>query len=321
MAAGGLVLGLAAAWAGLRLFAAMAAGVMPPVDAVALDLPVVIAGLVLTLLAGAACGGASAAGAVRGDGGVLRGGAAATGSRTTRRLREGLVAAQIALSIVLLTGARTGWSGPVDRLLDEDGGFEPRQALTARLMLADRPLIEGDDHNAFVETLLDRVRGLPGVQAAGVGSLLPPDDEPISVQFVYDIGERLADARDRPVVRRGHPRLLRGAGRATAGRAPVRRRRRLRRPGPRDAERDRRAFRLPGRGRGWPSDVLQHRCPCHRASRAYRRRRRRHEVPGARRPARGYDIRPVAAGAHRRVVSRGSDHRRSDGLGPGEFAT
>ena len=185
MAAGGLVLGFAAAWAGLGLFAAMAAGVMPRVDAVALDLPVVLAGLVLTLLAGAACGGASAAGAVRGDGAVLRGGTAATGSRTTRRLRAGLVAAQIALSIVLLTGAgllvRT-----VDRLLDEDGGFEPRQALTARLMLADRPLIESDDHNAFVETLLERVRGLPGVQAAGVGSLLPPDDEPISVEFVYE---------------------------------------------------------------------------------------------------------------------------------------
>ena len=182
MAAGGLVLGLAAAWAGLRLFAATAAGVMPRVDAVALDPPIVLAGLVLTLLAGAACGGASAAGAVRGDGAVLRGGTAATGSRTTRRLRAGLVAAQIALSIVLLTGAgllvRT-----VDRLLDEDAGFEPRQALTARLMLADRPLIESDDHNAFVETLLERVRGLPGVQAAGVGSLLPPDDTPISVEF------------------------------------------------------------------------------------------------------------------------------------------
>ena len=187
MAAGGLVLGFAAAWAGLRVFAAMAAGVMPRLNAVALDLPVVLAGLVLTVLAGAACGGASAAGAVRGDGAVLRGGTAATGSRTTRRLRAGLVAAQIALSIVLLTGAgllvRT-----VDRLLDEDGGFEPRQALTARLMLADRPLIESDDHNAFVETLLERVRGLPGVQAAGVGSLLPPDDEPISVEFHYDIG-------------------------------------------------------------------------------------------------------------------------------------
>ena len=185
MAAVGLVLGLAAAWAGLRLFAAMAVGVMPRVDAVALDLQVVLAGLVLTLLAGAVCGGASAAGAVRGDGTVLRGGTATTGSRTTRRVQAGLVAAQFALSIVLLTGAglliRT-----VDRLLDEDAGFEPRQALTARLMLADRPLVEGDDHNAFVDTLLERVRGLPGVQAAGVGSLLPPDDTPIQVQFVYE---------------------------------------------------------------------------------------------------------------------------------------
>ena len=185
MAAGGLMLGLAAAWAGLRLFAAMAAGVMPRLDAIALDLPIVLAGLVLTLLAGAACGGASAAGAVRGDGAVLRGGTMSTGSRTTRSLRAGLVAAQIALSIVLLTGAgllvRT-----VDRLLDEDAGFEPRQALTARLTLADRPLVGGDDHNAFVETLLERVRGLPGVQSAGVGSVLPPDDEPIPIRFVHE---------------------------------------------------------------------------------------------------------------------------------------
>ena len=129
--------------------------------------------------------GFPAAGAVRGDGVSLRGGTAATGSRATRRLRAGLVAGQIALSIVLLTGAgllvRT-----VDRLLDEDAGFEPRQALTARLMLADTQFIEGDGETAFVDTLLERVRGLPGVQAAGVGSLLPPDDAAMSVLFVYD---------------------------------------------------------------------------------------------------------------------------------------
>ncbi len=195
MAAGGLVLGLAAAWAGLRLFAAAAAGVMPRVGAVALDPPVVLAALVLTLLVGLACGGASVAGAVtprragavRGDAAALRGGAAGTGSRAAGRLRAGLVAGQIALSIVLLSGAgllvRT-----VERLLDEEGGFEPRQALTARLMLADTSLIEGDAQaqTAFVDTLLERVRGLPGVQAAGVGSVLPPDDDPVSVEFVYE---------------------------------------------------------------------------------------------------------------------------------------
>lgn len=186
VAAGGFVLGLVAAWAGLQLFLAAAVGV-PRVGAVALDLPVVLAGLVLTLLVGVACGGASIAGTVRGDGGALRGGAAAAGSRAAGLLRAGLVAGQIALSIVLLTGAgllvRT-----VDRLLDEEGGFEPRQALTARLMLADTSFIEGDaqGQTAFVGTLLERVRAFPGVQAAGVGSVLPPDDDPVSVEFHYE---------------------------------------------------------------------------------------------------------------------------------------
>ena len=205
MAAGGLVLGLAAAWAGLRLFAAAAAGVMPGIGAVALDPPVVFAGVVLTLLVGAACGGASVAGAVtprragtmRGVGATLRVGPAATGSRAAGRLRAGLVAGQIALSIVLLSGAgllvRT-----VERLLDEEAGFEPRQALTARLMLADTSFIEGgaQAQTAFVDTLLERVRGLPGVQAAGVGSVLPPDDDPVSVEYVYEDDRGAASRRE-----------------------------------------------------------------------------------------------------------------------------
>ena len=189
VAVGGLLLGLAAAWVGLRLFTATAAGVMPRLDAVAIDLPVVFTGLVLTLLVGVVCGGASAFTATRRDAAVLRCGAVATGSPATRRLRAGLVAAQIALSIVLLTGAgllvRT-----VDRLLDEESGFEPRQALTARLMLADRMFIDGGAATAFVDTLLERVRGLPGVQAAGVGSLLPPDEAPLMVSMLFESATR-----------------------------------------------------------------------------------------------------------------------------------
>ena len=181
----GLFLGLAAAWAGLRLFRASAAGIMPRLDGVAIDLPVILTGLVLTLLIGVVCGGSSTFTATRRDAAVLRGGAVATGSPKTRRLRSGLVAAQIALSIVLLTGTgllvRT-----VDRLLDEDSGFESRRALTARLMLADTMFINGGTATAFVDTLLERVRGLPGVQAAGVGSLLPPDEAPLMVSMFFE---------------------------------------------------------------------------------------------------------------------------------------
>ena len=195
IAAGGLILGLAVAWVGLRLFAAASAGLIPGADVVAIERPIFLAGLVLTVLAGAVCGGASVAGAVKDGGGTLRAGTAATGSRTARRLRAGLVAGQIALSIVLMTGAgllvRT-----VDRLLDEENGFEPQQALTARLMLADTRFIHGTAQTAFVDTLLERVRGLPGVQAAGVGSLLPPDDSPMSALFVYTVEDDNSSSRD-----------------------------------------------------------------------------------------------------------------------------
>ena len=320
MAVGGLVLGLAAAWAGLRLFAAAAIGAMPRVGAVALDPPVVLAGLVLTLLVGVACGGASVAGAVRGDGAALRGGAAAAGSRAAGRLRAGLVAGQIALSIVLLSGAgllvRT-----VERLLDEEGGFEPRQALTARLMLADTSFLEGDAQaqTAFVDSLLERVRGLPGVQAAGVGSVLPPDDDRVSVQLVYEDDRGEASRREIVLsfgaVTRGYFAAL--GTRLREGRR-FRRRRQHRGGGSTDTERDRRAFRLPERGSGRPSAaVRRHRCPRHRGRGvAGHRRRRRHEVQGARRPAGRLALCPVAAGADRCVPPRGADHRRSDGAGP-----
>ena len=189
VAVAGLLLGLAPAWVGLRLLTATAADVVPRVDGVAIDLPVVLAGMVLTLLVGVVCGCASGLIGTRRDTAALRNGMVATGSPTTRRLRRGLVAAQIALSIVLLTGAgllvRT-----VDRLVDEESGFEPDRALTARLMLADRMFVDGGAATAVVDTLLERVRGLPGVQAAGVGSILPPDEAPLRVSMFFESENR-----------------------------------------------------------------------------------------------------------------------------------
>lgn len=183
VAAAGFVIGLALARAGLRAFPALAAGVLPRADAVAVDPPVLLAGGVLTLLAAGACGAASAAGAVGRGGSALLRGTAATGSRTTRTPRAWLAAGQIALSIVLLAGAGL-LARTVERLLNEESGFEPQRALTARLMLADTPFVEGGAATAFVNALLERIRALPGVRAAGVGSMLPPADAPLQISFV-----------------------------------------------------------------------------------------------------------------------------------------
>ena len=95
------------------------------------------------------------------------------------------MAVQIALSIVLLTGAGL-LARTVDRLLDEASGFEPGRALTARLMLDDGMFIDRGAATVFVDTLLERVRGLPVVQAAGVGSLLLPDEAPLRVSMLFE---------------------------------------------------------------------------------------------------------------------------------------
>ena len=105
IAGGALILGLAAAWAGLRAFAALAAGAVPRIEAVGwhrpFDLPVVLAGLLLTAAAGVACGGASAAGALparpgerrrrhrgRAGGGTARGGRDRSQSRRPALRRQ-----------------------------------------------------------------------------------------------------------------------------------------------------------------------------------------------------------------------------------------
>ncbi|MCH7750467.1 MAG: ABC transporter permease [Acidobacteria bacterium] len=186
----GLGVGMAVALAGLRVFMSAAAGVLPRLDAITIDLPVLLAVLAVTLLVAVVCGGASVSGVVRHNGAELLRGTVMTGTPATRHLRAGLVAAQLALSIVLLTG--TGLlARSVGRLLGEEGGFEPRNVLTAKLMLSDTRFIDGVAETPFVNELLARVRVLPGVQAAGVGSTLPPTVSPITLVIRYT-----SDTRD-----------------------------------------------------------------------------------------------------------------------------
>lgn len=57
--------------------------------------------------------------------------------------------------------------------------------LTARLMLGDSRFLDDASQTGFVDRLLARVRALPTVEAAGVGSTLPPTDAPTTVSLRY----------------------------------------------------------------------------------------------------------------------------------------
>ncbi|HSK11501.1 MAG TPA: ADOP family duplicated permease [Vicinamibacterales bacterium] len=173
LALAGSAAGIAIAAACLQVFANVAVDVLPRLASVRLDLPVLAGSVLVALLVTVACGVAPAWHAVRtGVGPALRVGATSA-SRATRRLRGALVAAQIALSIVLLVGAGLV-SRTVLNLLGDAGGVRADHALTVRLMLDDAPRFNAVEKIPMVRELLRRVRALPGVTHAAVGSNLPP---------------------------------------------------------------------------------------------------------------------------------------------------
>lgn len=88
------------------------------------------------------------------------------------RTRQGLVVAQIALSLVLLSGA--GLMGrSFTRLAAVDLGFTPDNLLTFQLSLPSAQYPEYDDAAAFHDAMIERLRALPGVTAVGAVRDLP----------------------------------------------------------------------------------------------------------------------------------------------------
>jgi predicted permease len=179
-------------WIGLvlvRAFVRIATGLFPRLDSVAIDLPVLAGTGVTAFLIALLCGAAPALNAARGDFAPAFRGATASASRGARRLRGALVAGQIALSIVLLTGAglvmRT-----VTRLLDQAGGIEASHVATARLVMTDTTTFAATARAPYVSQLLERVRALPGVQSAGIGSTLPPRVSPLQMGIAVEVKSR-----------------------------------------------------------------------------------------------------------------------------------
>jgi len=91
-------------------------------------------------------------------------------SHASRSLRDLLVAAEVALSVVLVVGA-----GLLVRsllLLERvDPGFHPEGAVSFSLSFPD--VRYSDDARAAVEAIDNRLRALPGVRAAGAATTLP----------------------------------------------------------------------------------------------------------------------------------------------------
>lgn len=105
--------------------------------------------------------------------------------RGARRVRQVLVVAEIALSVVLLLGAGLLMRSFLN-IQRVDAGFEPRGVLTMRLTLP-RERYQGDAAGAFFDRLVDRLGALPGVHSVSAASQFPPG-APFDTQFSLERG-------------------------------------------------------------------------------------------------------------------------------------
>ncbi|PYK15981.1 MAG: hypothetical protein DME55_12925, partial [Verrucomicrobia bacterium] len=101
---------------------------------------------------------------------ALKAGSAGSGDPpSAKRARDWLVISEIALTLTLLVAAGLIVKS-FSRLQSLSLGYEPRALFTARFELPWQKYNDRDKINTFAKALLDKVRGLPGVQNAAVSS-------------------------------------------------------------------------------------------------------------------------------------------------------
>ena len=174
LALGGGALGLLLGVAGVRVMLALDGGTLPRTEEIGLDGSVLLfsaglaglTALVFGLIPSLQGSGEESTRHLRDEG------RSGTASRRPLRSRSFLVAAEVALSIVLVLGAglltKSFW-----RLLKEDPGFEAGGAFVANLSLPFSKYSTAEVALQFYDELVDRVTALPGVEAMTSTTHLP----------------------------------------------------------------------------------------------------------------------------------------------------
>jgi len=165
---------LAALW-GVAGLLALAPEQLPRLDSVSVSLPVLLFALLLSAAVAVGLGAFTATRAARGDlrKGLMEGGRGQAGSQGSQRIGRALVAAQIAITLVLVIGA--GLLGrSLLKVLEVNPGFRVDNIVTMDVSL---PWVEDPKVKAaqgvFFSNLIDRLKQIPGVRGVGAASALP----------------------------------------------------------------------------------------------------------------------------------------------------
>jgi predicted permease len=184
--AGGAV-GLALAAAALRVGVSLLPETLPRIREIGLDWPVVGFALGLALLTGLVCGLAPAFAAIRTsvNDTLKDSGRTGTSGSGHARLRSALVIAEIAVALVLLTASGLLLRS-FDRMRSVDVGFRPDHTLAAFYVLPQKQYASQTVIDAFSDELLRNLRQLPGVEAAGITSVLPAAGNDFGLAFTLE---------------------------------------------------------------------------------------------------------------------------------------
>ena len=166
--------GVALAWITVRLLRSNAPAGLPRLTETSIDWVVLAFALVVTMVTALVTGVLPLAHATRlaVSGELREGGRGSTTGRARLRWRQGLVALEIALAVVLVAGAglmiRT-----VRNLLTIDPGFRADRVLTMRISTPASWYPDSLRVVAFWDDVQRRVASLPGVERVGAVRLLP----------------------------------------------------------------------------------------------------------------------------------------------------
>ena len=167
-------LGIFLGYLGTRFLAAFAQTNLPQVADIPMDLRVLSFTVAISVLSGILFGLAPSLQLSRPNlGSTLSDeGRSSTGSRQRNRVRSVLVAAQVALSMVLLIGSGLLIRSFM-RLRMVDPGFGAKNTLTAKTFLPPAIYPQPADRIAFYRSALQHLQSVPGVEAAAISTALP----------------------------------------------------------------------------------------------------------------------------------------------------
>ena len=195
---GGLA-GLAVAKAGVYLLVTLKPKNLPRLSAITVDWPIFLFALVIALGTGLIFALLPAWSTSQGDSadGLREAGRGGSTGTQRHRLRSVLVVSELALALLLLTGAGLLIKG-FWRLRSVDPGFNPENLTTFQIQLPESRYKETPKQTQFRQRVLDGLNALPGTQAAMV-SEVPMSGDWLNHNFVIEGRPPLAEG-DEPEI-------------------------------------------------------------------------------------------------------------------------